>query len=81
MKKPVNENNVKEITQYWYRGRPNYVNRPHSNRQVNACKELNRLLERIAELEAQVKNLRASLSNACGEIVRLREGGKAVSDE
>lgn len=30
-------------------------------------------LDRIAELESQVENLQASLSNACGEIVRLKD--------
>ena len=31
------------------------------------------LFDRIAELKEQVVNLQASLSNACGEIVRLRD--------
>ena len=73
MSKPVNENNTKEITQYWYRGKPNYVNRPHSNRQVNACKELNRLLDRIAELEGLIKYMRRPGKSVAGYIQRIAE--------
>ena len=39
------------------------VYRPYSMRQVDASAELNRLLERIAELEAQLTALQVKLTN------------------
>jgi hypothetical protein len=51
-------NQTKTYKQYWMTP---YCFRPMSSRRVNSVKELNRLMERIAELEAEREELEAWL--------------------
>jgi hypothetical protein len=72
------ENQTKTYKQYWTTP---YCFRPMSSRRVNSVKELNRLMERIAELEAAIKTHKESFIQVGMSSIEDKKLWSALGDE